>query len=145
MLLAPVDLFYSNVHIHLKLSDPVTVISDMSGTGKSFIMDAVNDKIFREPDCHYKTLTFDNFHLWKNITIEENILWFIDDIDLLGAKYPEAVEYINSGIIPLIAMGRDFSNFKFDFRAYYDLCFDAERHILTNDRTYLTATFDTEN
>lgn len=137
MFLNPVDLFYSDTYIHIKVNDPITVISDMSGAGKSFIIDAVNDKIFNDPKCHYKTLCFDTFHLWKNITIEENILWFIDDIDLLSIKYPEAISYINSGTVPLIAMGRNFSNFKFDFRAYYDLHFDTKRRILTNDKAYL--------
>lgn len=137
MLLDRFDLDYAGVHIHLKLYDPVTVLFDKSGSGKSFICNALQEFVLNNPKCEYRVLSTENFGLWKAIVSTEDVLWFIDDIDLLAEMYPESVDYINSGRIPLVVIGRNFSKFKFDYQAYQRLTYDADRRILTNDVSYL--------
>lgn len=137
MLLGTIDLQYHDTKIHLQLFDPITAVFAVSGAGKSFIVDAIKDCIASNPKCKYRTLTPDNFELWRAIIAEEHKLWFIDNVDLLITIYPESLDYINSGTIPLVVFGRDFSGLKIDYRAYQRLSFDQSRKILTNDPDFL--------
>lgn len=131
------DLKSEDIYIHLKLYDPITVLFGSAGSGKSFLCNAVQGFILNNPSCKYRVLYAENFGLWQAMLSTEDILWFIDDIDLLAEMYPESVDYINSGRIPLVVTGRNFSKFGFDYHAYQRLIFDADRKILTNDASYL--------
>ena len=137
MLLEAFDLEYEGIHIHLKLYDPITVLFDKTGSGKSFICNAVQNFILNNPECKYRVLSPESFGLWKAMLSSDDILWFIDDIDALAELYPESVDYINSGLIPLVVTGRNFSKFLFDYHAYQRLEFDDNKKILTNDASYL--------
>ena len=137
MLLESFDLTIEGIQVHLKLYDPVTVLFDVSGAGKSFICSGVHNYILNHPNCHYNLLMPESFSLWRAMLGQADTLLFIDDIDLLAELYPESIDYINSGEIPMVVTGRDFSKFKFDYHAYQRLLFDANKKILTNDPSYL--------
>ena len=104
---------YLGIQIEIPILYPMTLINGESGTGKSFIFQALQDQIRLGTELGKRLwlIDYNNFALWERAFKEASDIIVIDGIDLLCAQYPDALDVIKNGNRSLIAFGRNITGY----------------------------------
>lgn len=102
------ELKYKEAVIKLPLSDFVTVLTGLSGSGKSLICDAlVYASKTGQLDKPIHRVIPDNYSTFSSVPTSDKALLVIDNADLLFAQYPAAAEQLNSLRYQAVVVARD--------------------------------------
>lgn len=105
---------YKGAVINLPLSDHITVLTGLSGNGKSLICDAlVYAAKTGQLDKPVHRVIPDNFSTFSSVPTRDKALLVIDNADLLFAQYPEAAEQLNGICYQALIVARDTGKLRY--------------------------------
>lgn len=109
-----IELKYKNAIIQLQLSSFVTVITGITGSGKSMICDALVDAsrqgLLGKP---VHRVIPDNYSTFNFVPKKDEALLVIDNADMLFAKYPKAADLLNTMQYQALVIARDTGRLKY--------------------------------
>lgn len=128
-MLKEINLDFCGIHIEIQLSPFVTVISGYSGTGKSFIVNAIKNQAAQSQTGEINCISVDRFpfFLAEYESCSDSLL-VVDNADLLLCKYPDAVDALNCDRRQVLLFSRQLCGVRCDPAFYYTL--DYQKHYL---------------
>lgn len=145
-MLTELNFWHDDTHIQIPLHYAVTEICGESGTGKSFIFNALCNK-GKELDFKLCTIDYSNFHSCTSL-LDPDTLYVIDEIDAMLLYYPDFIDKINSWQYQFLLFGHNFSGIKCDLRFAYNLVKQKNlltvRPLIPSDLYAIDGTFKTD-